>query len=126
MDANTCHQVELSGFEVTSVRFGRVAASEHLPDLPIRWQPLAARVFAEQLIFCSDDEAARRLVRGDPVGAAAFSEVLIVVDGGVHRGEIPTAVVSPQGSLPFYFLVTPVLSFLDTVQIEFPHKYEDT
>jgi len=125
MDPQTRHQVELLGFELTSVRFGKLAASERLPDLPIRWQPLAARVFAEQLILCSDDEAARRLMRGDPVGAAAFSEVLIVVDGGVHRGEIPTVAVAPQGSLPFYFLVSPVISFLDAVQSEFPHKYVD-
>lgn len=65
-------------------------------------------------------------MRGDPAGAAAFSEVLIATNDGVGNGEIPTGKVSVGGNLPFYFLCCPVLSFLDAVQMDFPHKYADS
>ena len=125
MDEDTRHQVQLLGFQLSFVRFGKIIEGEDIPDSTTRWRPLAARAFVERLILCQDDESVRRLIRGDPEGTAAFSEVLLAVDAGVRAGEIPTSRVSRDGNLPFHFLCCPVIDFLDAVQREYPHKYVD-
>lgn len=124
--SDTRHQVQLLGFQLSSVRFGKIVQTEEMPDLPNRWRPVVARAIAESLILCPDDDSARRLIRGDLEGAAAFSEVLLTINDGVHSGAVPTSAVSLDGNLPFYFLCGPVLDFLDDVRREYPQKYVDT
>ena len=125
MQDDTHHQVQLLGFQLSVVRFGKIVEGEDMPDSTNRWRPVSARAFAERLILCANDDSARRLIRDDPKGAGAFSELLLAVDAPVRTGEIPTSKVSIDGNLPFYSLCGPVIDFLDAVQREYPHKYVD-
>ena len=103
-------------------RLREIAARAGVSEKRGRLPP--ALTFAEGLILCPTDDAARALLQRDREAAASFLDVASAVAAMLDRGEIGWLQCDAPELCPFFHPAVMVQEFLESLQAECPESWE--